>query len=370
VLFTALTLSPTPTPKRLEAAQAAPTPSPGFKQQWDELVAAAKKEGVVTGHFRHLLASGDAARRFKREFESRFAIDLRMHTAGGARQNNDRLIAEHRAGRNTLDLFNNGSSHYLDTLLPAGVIQPLKPLLFHPEVLDKSAWWQGEFPWLDPEERYAVGYIAYPAGSETAYNTKLVDPTDIKSFHDLLAPKFKGKLVMRDLGPEGGQSLMFIVHLLGLDYLRQLYKAAVITPTSREAVDRLARGEFALCVWCSQTEVREAKTQGLPVDYLTSSMKEGARVSVGGHTLGAVKNPPHPNAQKLFVNWFLSRDGQSVLQKVTGADSTRIDIPKDNVTPGELRQKGVRYVFLERLSGSTELLNEAQGEWKKLMRRR
>ena len=37
---------------------------------------------------------------------------------------------------------------------------------------------------------------------------------------------------------------------------------------------------------------------------------------------------PHPNGAKVFVNWLLSRDAQSLIQKTDGSDSLRIDIPK------------------------------------------
>jgi len=46
---------------------------------------------------------------------------------------------------------------------------------------------------------------------------------------------------------------------------------------------------------------------------------------------------PHPNGAKVFVNWLLSRDAQSLIQKTDGSDSLRIDIPKDSVLPENRR---------------------------------
>ncbi|HEX2260902.1 MAG TPA: hypothetical protein VHJ56_04660, partial [Candidatus Binatia bacterium] len=43
------------------------------------------------------------------------------------------------------------------------------------------------------------------------------------------------------------------------------------------------------------------------------------------------KNAPHPNATKVYVNWFLSREGQLIWQKLTGRNSFRTDIPKDMI---------------------------------------
>ena len=63
--------------------------------------------------------------------------------------------------------------------------------------------------------------------------------------------------------------------------------------------------------------------------------------------------PPHPNTAKLFINWLLSREGQIAYQrhsaKAEGSapDSFRIDIPKDEVPPEELRREGVRYIDID-----------------------
>jgi ABC-type Fe3+ transport system substrate-binding protein len=66
--------------------------------------------------------------------------------------------------------------------------------------------------------------------------------------------------------------------------------------------------------------------------------------------LALVNQSPHPNAAKVFVNWFLSRAGQTNFQNALaqaedGApDSLRTDIPKDNVLPKYRRMEGVKYL--------------------------
>ena len=46
----------------------------------------------------------------------------------------------------------------------------------------------------------------------------------------------------------------------------------------------------------------------------------------------------------MFVNWLLSRDAQSLIQKTDGSDSLRIDIPKDSVLPENRRLTSVEYL--------------------------
>jgi len=56
---------------------------------------------------------------------------------------------------------------------------------------------------------------------------------------------------------------------------------------------------------------------------------------------------PHPNAAKVFINWFLSRKGQLALQKLGDPDdppnSRRIDIPKDDLPEDARLYPGIKY---------------------------
>ncbi|HWH80474.1 MAG TPA: hypothetical protein VNT76_24000, partial [Candidatus Binatus sp.] len=57
---------------------------------------------------------------------------------------------------------------------------------------------------------------------------------------------------------------------------------------------------------------------------------------------------PHPNAAKVFVNWLLSREGQSAFQRIISTpgevkNSRRIDVPKDHIPASERRADGVKY---------------------------
>ena len=78
--------------------------------------------------------------------------------------------------------------------------------------------------------------------------------------------------------------------------------------------------------------------------------KEGLPISPGGGSLSLIKGAPHPNAAKVFVNWFLSRKGQMALQKYDDLygqeppNSRRIDIPKDMLPASSRLVEGRRYL--------------------------
>ena len=117
----------------------------------------------------------------------------------------------------------------------------------------------------------------------------------------------------------------------------------------RQSVDWLANGKMALCLPCQGSSVAKAKSQGLPVSMFEPyHMKEGINISSAFGQLALLNQAPHPNAAKVFINWYLSREGQIAFQKAMSnpgdaKNSRRIDIPKDHVPPEEQRKDGLRY---------------------------
>ncbi len=64
-----------------------------------------------------------------------------------------------------------------------------------------------------------------------------------------------------------------------------------------------------------------------------------------------MNKPPHPNAAKVFISWFLSREGQIDFQKTSakftdaGAEgSLRMDIPKDDIPARNRIHAGGKYL--------------------------
>ncbi|MBI2935092.1 MAG: hypothetical protein HYY29_05940, partial [Chloroflexi bacterium] len=55
----------------------------------------------------------------------------------------------------------------------------------------------------------------------------------------------------------------------------------------------------------------------------------------------------HPNAARVFVNWMLSKEGQTVFVKGVGTQSRRIDVTTEYTLPGRVAQPGVKYFATE-----------------------
>jgi iron(III) transport system substrate-binding protein len=317
-------------------------------QEWERTVNAAEREGQVVVYKIAHDAEWQA-------FQKRFPKIKVTLIQGSAAQIQQRLLAERRAEKFLADVVRLGGGTST-SLYKAKALDPIAPALMLPEVKDAAKWLDGKHHYNDIENQYVFVYAAFPLHL-LGYNQKLVDPKSLTSYWDLLDPKWKGKITLRDPKEPGGQSpLLFLYHnpQLGPDYLRKLFSIAALTLVrdDRQQTDWLASGKFPLTLTSKATEVEEAKNQGLPVDVLDAHAfkKDGVGLEAGGTMIALANKAPHPNAAKVLINWFLSREGQMAIQKTgvndPGQNSLREDIPKEHLLPSLQRQKGVKYVRL------------------------
>jgi iron(III) transport system substrate-binding protein len=320
----------------------------GWRAEWEKTVEAAKREGRVNVYLDYSATALIDAGVFQRTFPEIKVFSVPM------RDSQMRIITERRAGRYIPDVNIAGITQNYPDLYKARALDPIRPAFILPEVVDESRWWEGQHRYADTEKQYVFIFLGFPQEGSFRYNTRLVNPKEFRSLWDFVNPKWKGKIEARDArahGPGGGALRFFSSHPeLGPEFLRRLYGTMDVTlfRDFRQALDWLATGKFAICFACGSTE--QAKAQGLPVDAF-GVMKEGAGLVAQYGTISLMNNSPHPNAARVFINWFLSREGQLTLQRAlakapdsSAPDSFRIDIPKDDVPPENRRLEGVKYL--------------------------
>jgi iron(III) transport system substrate-binding protein len=322
--------------------------SSGWQAEWEKTLDLAKKEGQISVYTKAGYDKAFAA------FQKRYPEIKVTSVAGQAVDVTNRLLAERRAQKYLADVFSFGVRSTL-SLLNTNGLDPVRSVLLLPEVTDESKWYDGHV-YSDVEKINVFRYLSV-AEQGIGYNTKLLpNLAEFKSYLDFLNPKWKGKIVARDVrtpGPGNGNMLFWYHHSdLGPAFLRKLFGEMGITLTRNalQATDWTAQGKFVFCFFCSG-EVEKAKEQGLPVDVLDVGWKEGAGIVSHSGNLALMRNAPHPNAARIFINWLLSREGQietqRVLAKIQPADSRRIDIPKDDVPADVRRKEGIRYMDMD-----------------------
>jgi iron(III) transport system substrate-binding protein len=337
------------------SSQAAELRKPAWQSEWERTVQAAKKEGALS---LYLLQGEGELSALAQVFQKKYPDINVVTTTGRGNTLGPRIMAERRAGKYLVDAYISGATTAYEVLYRAKILDSVRESLILPEVIDQSKWWLGQHHYLDPENRYIFVYLGN-LGEYVSYHTKSVEPGEIRSYWDFLQPKWKGKILSRDPKISGSQRIglrmFYYTSELGGEFIRRLYAEMDVTLTQeiRQATDWLANGKFAICFFCS--EILRAKAQGLNVDqFRTAQWKESRAISSGNMgSIALLNQSPHPNAARVFVNWLLSPEGQTALQRSANTannseESLRTDIPKDMIRSEVRRVEGTRYFLVDR----------------------
>lgn len=337
VMFAYLTACAAPA----AAAQAKTVkPVPAVKSanpaEWDTLVKNAQKEGRVVIYGSGI---GDTAGHLKKAFHARYGIDLEFLQGRGA-EIIERLFTERRAGLYAVDVGIGGATSFYNQLVPAGIAVSLESMILLDEVRDPSKWRLGRVPYSD-DKKILIGLVASAIPCVTI-NTGAVKDTEISSYNDILAPKWKGRVAMNDPTMTGMGLEWFGFMLLdaygrekGTEYMRKLaLQEPVIVRDERMLVEWGARGKYPVLLGAKPTVVTSFMNSGAPLKF--AMVREGGPMTSGALNLFAFDKAPHPNATRLFVNWLLSREAGQIMNDTSGYPSERTDVAKDAFHPALL----------------------------------
>lgn len=312
---------------------------PSWQIEWERIVKAAEAEGEVNVYV------VDYPRFAVSQFQKAFRKIKLISTDGPSGPAlSSRLMAERRADKYQADLYIAGQGTHVSVLYPAKALAPMPPALILPEVKDETKWFKGKHRYVDPETRHSFVFQGH-RGLYVSYNTSQVKADEIKSWSDLIHPKWKGKIIGYDPAIAGvARNVLWYVYrnkFLGPEFMHKLYGDMEITIArdQRQLVDWLATGKAAICIACDDADIGSAKENKLPVETVTDTLKEGDYVAAGQGVISLIAAAPHPNAAQIFLNWFLSKEGQTVYQEQSvkagqrNANSRRTDVPKDVIRP-------------------------------------
>jgi iron(III) transport system substrate-binding protein len=336
--------------------RSAPAP-PDWQAEWTKTVAEAKKEGsVVVG-----IPSNSFYREFVHGEWTKAFPDIALSQtvlAGGMWF--PRVKVERSAGKFLWDVAVTGALPCYQ-MKDAGFLDPIRPEFILPELQDPDVWGGWNSAFFDRDKEYVLAtrsFLKMPY-----YNAKLISPDKVKALGKdvFLAPELKGKIIWHDPSAPGtGQSLAPVMRrLLGDEGLKRFVQEQVVfAAAASEVVDRTARGQHVIAMGPAMSgELQNYIKAGLRLDIrpLGNTPDMAAYGNIGGSNLIVVKDRPHPNAARLFVNWFLSKGLQTELSKSGGEDARRTDV--ERLAPADERPvPGVRYFEPQREDYVDELL--------------
>jgi iron(III) transport system substrate-binding protein len=268
-----------------------------------------------------------------------------------------KIIAERGAGQYLTDIVINGTTTQLD-LVEASVLDPIPPYLVGPESREAAKWLGGDFDYSDKANRYNLVVSSY-VKTPFAYNPSQVTPSDLSSYRNLLDPKWRGKLTMFDPRSAGAglatMTFFYTTEGLGKEFIQQLVANGLnISRDDRQILDFVVRGQYAIALAPSENFASQLRSRGVVVELLRpDAVREGSYLTAGVGSIGLLNQGPNPNATRVYLDWFLSRDAQYVFNKATGYVSRRQDVPTDYVSddlvpkPGQTYQANYKQQYVE-----------------------
>jgi iron(III) transport system substrate-binding protein len=291
-----------------------------------ELLNQAKKEGEVILYT--TMTVGDFEHFNKAAKEKYPFLSIRHVYLSSARQT-ARVMQEFRAGRVQADVLGNSPEPLL-YLKQQGVLSAYKS----PETANllKGAW--------DPE-----GYWSGMTTDllVTGFNPRLISRAAApKNYDEYLRPQFKGQLAVNRGVP---YPLTGMVSLLGeeqgITYFKKLSQQDLrLVEGYTHTVNLMAAGEYPLTAFMQVSKLEAMKRKDAPVDWLPSAPTL-ATIS----TVAIVKNPLHPVAAQLLIDFYLSAEGQRGLA-AAGKIPLRRGVKSPSRDIDQLMESGNLHVIL------------------------
>lgn len=283
--------------------------SAGAAEKWSDVVAAAKKEGKVV--FYHNITPKGIEPILKKFREANPGIQTE-HVRLGSSPLIQRFSAEFGAGRHLADVVITFTDDRIAKGMKAGWMLKWTP----PEL--------AQFP-ADVNRENLLFTLQY-AREGIIYNKRLVKPADVpKEWTDLFDPKWKGKVGQNPTWRSVSvQQLIAYLRKKGIKDPAEALKANEV---------RLFNGSGGIIQAIIRGDIHVAHISDLPVN---TAIADGAPVAIvypkSGTTLSAnqifvAAKAPHPNAARVFVNWLMTKDGQTALQHFGGLSVTRKGMP-------------------------------------------
>jgi iron(III) transport system substrate-binding protein len=270
------------------------------------LVAGAKREGEVADYTSaNLQMSDPLAKLFEKKYPF---IKVNLARIGGSKII-QRAETEAKAGLHAVDVIGTGELgivNLIDRGLIAKSVSPMRENL-REGFADQEGLWT----------------VQHATLLFSAYNRKLVKADEVpRSWEDFLDPKWKGKL---SLDTEAFEWMGFLLKHMGeqraMRYFERLTKQDVKFLRGRSLqLQLLAGGEFPITMVSNANLILDLRRAGAPIEPIRISP-----VLLRPSLLLLAAKAPHPHAALLYLDFLLSKDGQSLVAS-TGRLPARRDV--------------------------------------------
>ena len=299
------------------------------------LVERARSEGRIGWYGNYNL---DQATTLKDAFEKKYPPIQIDYWRGSGNKVVDRILNETRAGRWDVDvIFAGDVGTYI--LMQAGVVGRYRSperMGYSARSVDKEGYWSG---------------LTF-GPSILAYNTKLVKEAEVpKSYEDFLHPRWRGEMAI-DMEADRVVSAWLILwgEQKTVEYLKALMANKPIVRKGHTLLTQLlCGGEFKVAPELYAYQVTRMKREkGCSIDFRYPDPTPASITPVA-----VAKNPPHPFAAALFVDFLLSAEGQNIFAAV-GRIPARRGIKAQYPDISNIEERGIKLLLMT---------PEEEGKW-------
>src|SRR5215471_2840675 len=250
--------------------------------EWEQMAAAAKKEGKVSVN----TFTGQGYARILKLFTQVYPDIKLEHTNLEPVDFSPRVIQERKASVYTWDVATMPMSTALQVLKPANVWDPVRPMIVAPEVKNNASWRGGfEAGFLDRDKNLAYAFTLVRAAG-IFVNVDQVKDGELRSFKDLLAPKWKGRIAISDPRTIGSTfwPLTAARLRLGDEIMKQILvdQEPVLSRDRNQLTEFMVRGRYPIAIGLNGLALQDFQTHGVGKNVKT----------------------------QLLINWLLTKDAQ------------------------------------------------------------
>ena len=350
----ALALAMVPSSVRKGAAAEA---SPEVKR----LIAVAKEKGEreLNLAWGSTFGGAQGAKKFEALFNRMYGMNLRVSFTPGPSMTEmaGKVSLEVTAGQKpSTDILLGTESHYGD-LLNRNVLEPYDYTRLSRTIPREVVAYKN----IGVEVAGIVGGISY--------NTEVISAAEApKRLEDVLNPKWKGKIASTvNAGifdrvaarPEWGAEKMkaFVSRLS--EHIGGLVRC--------QENNRIVSREFLMMVLnCGSYQMRREKAKGAPLEHVIPEDS----ATVGFFHLGVPRNSVHPNLAKLYINTFMSEEGQRLIYEMEFTDHYTLAGSQSVAEMSHLRSKGIDVLKIDaKFIADHPELGKLSDELRKLLRK-
>ena len=157
-----------------------------------------------------------------------------------------------------------------------------------------------------------------------------------KRYEDLLHPRWRPQQIAMDYRDSSWMAVMLEImgETEGIAFMKKLAAKDLYMRENKNLLTQLlAAGEFPVLANTYLETFAKIQKAGAPIEWVAGRNP----IPASTHLLGIYAHARHPNAAKLFVDFLLSREGQSLTANVIGTYPANPDVES------ELRKKTAGY---------------------------